>query len=69
MKKNKGKISLKLMSLLPINKLGNIKELAGSSRVNEETITIKDTIVYKNKSIIIFSNIYTSIYISIYSPP
>lgn len=53
MKKNKGKISLKLMSLLPINKLGNIKELAGSSRVNEETITIKDTIVYKNKSIII----------------
>lgn len=53
MKKNKGKISLKLMSLLQINKSENIKEIAGSSTVNEETIKIKDTIVFKNKSIII----------------
>ena len=53
MKKNKGKISLKLMSLLQINKSENIKEIAGSSIVDEETIKIKDTIVFRKKSIII----------------
>ena len=53
MKKNKGKISLKLMSLLQINKSENIKEIAGSSTVDEETIKIKDTIVFRKKSIII----------------
>ncbi|CDM67980.1 putative secreted protein [Clostridium bornimense] len=53
MKKNKGKISLKLMSLLQINRSENIKEIAGSSTVDEETVKIKDTIVFRKKSIII----------------
>lgn len=53
MKKNKSKISLKLMSLLQINKSENIKAIAGSSIADKEVIKIKDTIVFKNKSIIV----------------
>lgn len=50
MKKNK--ISLKLMSLLQKSKSVNIKEVANSIEY-EESINIKNTIVFKNKSIIV----------------